>query len=92
MELLILCLLEVRLKFFSNSQIARFIFFLYDEKDEVNLRYSPAMTVIMKFNLCSEDLLFINIELKVFIVKEYKLTLDISQIVFYLDIQLSILY
>lgn len=50
------------------------------------------MTVIMKFNLCSEDLLFINIELKRFIVKEYKLTLDISQIVFYLDIQLSILY
>lgn len=92
MELLILCLLEVRLKFFSNSQIARFIFFLYDEKYEVDLRYSPAMTVIMKFNLCSEDLLFINIELKGFIVKEYKLTLDISQIVFYLDIQLSILY
>lgn len=92
MELLIFCLLEVRLKFFSNSQIARFIFFLYDEKYEVDLKYSSAMTVIMKFNLCSEDLLFINIELKGFIVKEYKLTLDISQIVFYLDIQLSILY
>lgn len=50
------------------------------------------MTVIMKSNLYSEDLLFINIELKRFIVKEHKLTLDISQIVFCLDIQLPILY